>query len=102
MICSEWVLENRNSHSPKQNFQVGGSSGFELSSTFKAIHDFYFSRAWIPFRNVWDMSEKPTQKKRSKLLQQAEDELKIYMRLQAAAGRKSPQKVCYIHLKQIF
>ena len=43
-------------------------------------------RAWIPLKNIWELNNKPPTKKRSKALVQAEEELKIYLRILNAMG----------------
>ena len=46
-----------------------------------------YQRAWIPMRNIWGMNDRPAMKKRSKALTQAEDELKVYLRLLAESKK---------------
>ena len=43
-------------------------------------------RAWIPLKNIWELNNKNPTKKRSKALVQAEEELKIYLRILNAMG----------------
>ena len=61
---------------------------------------FLINRAWIPKRNIWDLDEKPPAKKRSKALSQAEDELKVYLRL--LAKNKSSAKVYSSRIHSFF
>lgn len=51
-----------------------------------------YQRAWIPIRNIWEMNERPVMKKRSKALAQAEEELKIYLRLLADQRKNTKNK----------
>ena len=58
----------------------------KLNVGYSSPVSFVCFRAWIPLKNIWELNNKPPTKKRSKALVQAEEELKIYLRILNAMG----------------